>query len=159
MLITTNVWIQIIKKNQMVRKANSSCKHTWIFWRSNARELVANSLAMPLPMVLDEIITKMCASGIVLDVPIGLKKCLDLIRVSWRFILGSSNCLSCCRLCFPDHVHELLLPATNLAWPPWPCICRWSLPLVSCTDGLVIDRGGHACRWDGASPWTEISVS
>jgi hypothetical protein len=40
--------------------------HTWeIKYR---RELVANPLTIPLPMVLDEIITKLCVSGTVLDV-------------------------------------------------------------------------------------------
>jgi hypothetical protein len=40
---------------------------------------------MPLPVVFDEIIMKLCVSGIVLDVPIGLKKCLDSIGVSCWF--------------------------------------------------------------------------
>jgi hypothetical protein len=40
---------------------------------------------MPLAMVLDESITKLCVSGDVLDVPVGLKKCLDSIGVSCWF--------------------------------------------------------------------------
>jgi hypothetical protein len=24
-------------------------------------------------------------------------------------------------------------------WAPWLCVCPWSLPLVSCTDGSVVD--------------------
>jgi hypothetical protein len=44
-----------------------------------------------------------------------------------------------CR-CFPDRVPKLLLQATTLARPPWPCMRPWSPPLASCTDGLLVDQ-------------------
>jgi hypothetical protein len=56
--------------------------HMHIWKIKYRRELVANPLAIPLPMVLDEIITKLCVTGTVLDVLLGMKECLDPIRIS-----------------------------------------------------------------------------
>jgi hypothetical protein len=43
------------------------------------RYLVDIPLAMPLPMMLDEITTELCVSGDVLDVLVGLKKCSGIV--------------------------------------------------------------------------------
>jgi hypothetical protein len=43
------------------------------------RDLVDIPLAVPLPMMLDEITTELCVSGDVLDVLVGLKKCSDIV--------------------------------------------------------------------------------